>query len=72
MTCLLSLFVVMGHTSPTTLHQNYIQEIESILNLGNTCYHSLQSILSSYLLSMNIKIKICTTILPVVLYGHET
>jgi hypothetical protein len=37
------------------------------------CYHSVQSILSSHLLSRNVKVKIYKTIiLPVVLYGCET
>ena len=39
----------------------------------NACYHSVQNLLSSSLLSKNLKIKICRTIiLPVVLYGCET
>ena len=38
-----------------------------------TCYHSVQNLLSSRLLSKNVKIKIYRTIsLPVVLYGCET
>jgi len=41
--------------------------------LGNACYHSMQNLLSSRLLSKNLKIKIYRTIiLPVVLYGCET
>ena len=41
--------------------------------LGNACYHSVQNLLSSSLLSRNLKIKIYRTIiLPVVLYGCET
>jgi hypothetical protein len=49
------------------------EEIKSTLNLGNACYHSFQNILSSHLLSKNIKIKIQeTAILPVVLYGCKT
>ena len=37
------------------------------------CYHSVQNLLSSRLLSKNLKIKICRTItLSVVLYGCET
>ena len=48
-------------------------EIKSRLKSGNACYHSVQNILSSSLLSKNIKIKIRrTVILPVVLYGCET
>jgi len=40
------------------------------LNPGNACYHSVQNLLCSYLLSKTIKIKIYRTIiLPVVLYG---
>jgi hypothetical protein len=49
------------------------EEIKSRLNSGNDCYHSVQSLLSSHLLSRNMKIKIYRTIiLPVVLYGCET
>jgi hypothetical protein len=49
------------------------EEIKSRLNSGNACYHSVQSLLSSRLLSRNIKVKIYKTIiLPVVLYGCET
>ena len=41
--------------------------------LGSTCYHSVQNLLSSRLLSKNVKIKIYRAIiLPVVLYGCET
>jgi hypothetical protein len=41
--------------------------------LGNACYHSVQNLLSSHLLSRNIKIRIYKTIiLPIVLYGCET
>jgi hypothetical protein len=48
------------------------EEIKSRLNLGNVCYHSVQS-LSSHLLSRNVKDKIYKTIiLPVDLYGCET
>jgi len=58
----------------TTLNQNSIQEeIKSRLKLGNACYYSVQNLLSSSLLSKNLKIKIYRTIiLPVVLYGCET
>jgi len=51
-----------------------IQEvIKSRLKLGNACYYSVQNLLSSSLLSNNLKIKIYRTIiLPVVLYGCET
>jgi hypothetical protein len=49
------------------------EEIKRRLNSGNACYHSVQSLLSSRLLSKNLKIRIYKTIiLPVVLYGCET
>jgi len=55
-------------------NQNAIQEvIKSRFTLGNACYFSMQNLLSSIVLSNNIKIKINRTIiLPVVLYGRET
>jgi hypothetical protein len=58
----------------TLTYKNCIhEEIKSRLNLGNACYHSVQSLLSSHLLSRNVKVKIYkTTILPVILYGCET
>jgi hypothetical protein len=58
----------------TVTNENLIQEeIKRRLNSGNACYHSVQSLLSSRLLSKTIKIKIYKTIiLPVVLYGCET
>jgi hypothetical protein len=58
----------------TLTDQNCIhEEIKSRLNSGNACYHSVQSLLSSCLLSRNVKVKIYkTTIQPVVLYGYET
>src|SRR5215510_14532890 len=58
----------------TLTDQNSIQEeIKSRLKLGNSCYHSVQNLLSSRLLSKNLRNKIyCTIILPVVLYGWET
>jgi hypothetical protein len=58
----------------TVINQYLIhEEIKSRLNLGNECYHSVQKLLSSHLLSKNINIKIHKTIiLYVVLYGFET
>jgi hypothetical protein len=55
-------------------NQNLIQEeIKRELNSGNACYHSVQNLLSSRLVSNNIEITICRTIiLPVVLYWRET
>ena len=49
------------------------EEIKSRLRSGNACYHSVQNLLFSRLLSKNLKIKIYRTIiLPFVLYGCET
>ena len=52
-------------------NQNCIaEEIKSRLRSGNACYHSMQNLLSSRLLSKNLKIKIYRTIiLPVVCMG---
>jgi hypothetical protein len=48
-------------------------EIKSRLNSGNACYHSVQILLSSRLLSRNVKVKIYKSITPqAVLYGCET
>jgi hypothetical protein len=58
----------------TLTDQNCIhEEIRSRLHSGNACYHAVQNLLSSRLLSRKVKIKIYkTVILPVVLYGCET
>jgi hypothetical protein len=49
------------------------EEIKSRLKLGNACYYSVQNLLSTRLLSRNLKFKIYKTItFPVVLYGCET
>jgi hypothetical protein len=58
----------------TLTNQNDIcDEIKSKLNSGNACYYSVQSLLSSCLISKNLKITIYkTVILPVVLYGCKT
>jgi hypothetical protein len=58
----------------TLTNQNSIrEEIKSRLKSGNACYHSVQNLLSSSLLSKNVKIKIYRSIiLPVVLYGCES
>ena len=55
----------------TLANQNSIlEEIKSRLRSGNACYHSVQNLLSSRLLSKNLKIKIYRTIiLPVVFMG---
>jgi hypothetical protein len=58
----------------TLTDQNCTQEeIKSRKHSGNACYHSVQSLLSSGLLSKNVKVKTYKAIvLPVVLYGCET
>jgi hypothetical protein len=49
------------------------KEIKSRLNSGNGCYHSVQSLLFSCLLSRNLKVKIYKAIiLLAVLCGCET
>ena len=57
----------------TLTNQNSIpEEIKRRLRSGNACYYPVQNLLSSRLLSNNLKIKIYRTIiLPVVLYGCE-
>jgi hypothetical protein len=48
----------------TLTDQNSIQEeIKSRLKLGNACFHSVQNLLSSRLLSKKLKIKIYITII---------
>ena len=58
----------------TLTNQNSIpEEIKSRLRSRNACYHSVQNLLSSRLLSKNLKMKIYRNIiLPLVLYGCET
>jgi hypothetical protein len=57
----------------TVTNQNLIQEdIKRRLNSGNACYHSVQNLRSSRLLSKSLKIRIYKTIiLLVVLYVYE-
>jgi hypothetical protein len=56
------------------MYQNFIQEeVKSRLNTGNAYYYLMQNLLGASLLSENIKIKTCRTIiLPFVLCGCET
>jgi hypothetical protein len=62
------------HLGATLTDQNCIhEEIRSRLNSGSACYHAVQNLFSTHLLSRNVKIKIYKTIiLPVLLYGCET
>ncbi|KAJ4444084.1 hypothetical protein ANN_05873 [Periplaneta americana] len=51
------------------------EKIKHRINMGNACYYSVEKLLSSSLLSKNLKVTIYKTvrpILPVVLYGCET
>ena len=58
----------------TLTNQNSIaEEIKNRLRSGNACYHSVQNLLSSRLLSKNLKVKMYRTIImPFVVYGCET
>jgi hypothetical protein len=58
----------------TLTNQNFIhEEIKGRLKSGKAFHHSVQNLLSSNLLSKNVKINIdSATIMPVVLYGCET
>ncbi|KAJ4439175.1 hypothetical protein ANN_15134 [Periplaneta americana] len=49
------------------------EEIKRRINMGNACYYSVEKLLSSSLLSKNLKVRIYkTVILPVLQYGCET
>jgi hypothetical protein len=62
-------YLGMKLTNKNEIHD----EIKSRLNSENACYYSVQNLLSSPLISKNLKIKIYrTVILSVVLYGCET
>jgi hypothetical protein len=62
-------YLVTTLTNQKDIHD----EINSRLNSENACYYSVQNLLSSRLISKNLKIKIDkNVILPVVLYGCET
>jgi hypothetical protein len=58
----------------TVTNKNLIQEeIKRRLISGNACYHSVQNLLYSHLVSKNLKIRMCKAIIPlVVLHGCET
>ena len=58
----------------TLKNQNSIhEEIKSRLKSENVCYHSVQNLLSSNMISKNIKVKMYRTIIfPLILYGCET
>ena len=61
-------FKYLGTT--ITIQNSIREEIKSRLRSGNACYHSVQNLLSSRLLSRKLKIKIYRTIiLPAVCMG---
>ena len=54
----------LRYLGTTLTNQNSIQEeIKSRLKSGNACYYSVKNLLSSRLLSKNLKIKIYRTII---------
>jgi hypothetical protein len=66
--------VEFKYLGTTLTNQNDIHdEIKSRLNSGNACYHLVQNLLSSRLISKNLKIKTYKTVIfPVVPCGCET
>ena len=65
---------VLSHTFRIKIKiRNRFAALEKRLRSGNACYYSVQKLLSSRLLSKDLKIKIYRNIiLPIVLYGCET
>jgi hypothetical protein len=64
----------LKYLGTTITDQNSVQEeMKNTLKSDSACFHSVQKLLSSNLLSKNIKIKIYRIIiLPVILYGCDT
>jgi hypothetical protein len=53
--------------------QNLIhEEVKSKLNLGRTCYQSVQNLLFSHNLSKNLKIMLCRSTILLAWYGCKT
>jgi hypothetical protein len=72
-------FIILYEQSFPLIWLKYFGKFKTVINCksrlrsGNACYYSVQNLLSSRLLSKNLKIKTYRTIiLPVVLYGCET
>jgi hypothetical protein len=51
------------HGTTLTDQKCMFEEIKSRLNSGSASYHSVQSLLSSRMLSRNVKVDICKTII---------
>ncbi|KAJ4447933.1 hypothetical protein ANN_09942 [Periplaneta americana] len=65
--------ILLRRLTPTIYSKRPREEIKRRINMGNACYYSVEKLLSSSLLSKNLKVRIYkTVILPVVLYGCET
>ena len=62
-------FIYLGTT--LTNRSSITEEIKSRLRSGNACYHSVNNLLSSIMISKNTKIKIYRTINLPVFYGCE-
>jgi hypothetical protein len=59
---------IFKYLGTTLMTQSSIEEkIKSRLKSGNACYHSVQNLLCSRLLSKNLKIKVYRTIILLVL-----
>jgi len=55
------------------VQSSILEEVKRRLKLSNVCYHSVQNLMPSTLLSRNLKINtLSNIILPVVLCGDET
>jgi hypothetical protein len=58
--------IKIGNKSFENVSQLIQEEIKKRLNSGNACYHSVQNLLSSRLVSKNVKVRMYKTIiLPV-------
>jgi hypothetical protein len=67
-------FILISYNNYFVNLENRIsqEEIKRRPNSSNACFHSVQNLLSSRLLSKNIKIGIYKTVMSLVLYGWET
>ena len=66
-------FDIQKYLGTILTNQNCIQEeMKSRLKSGNACYHAMQNLLYSGLMSKNLEIKIYGTVILPGLYGCET